>query len=380
MKWIFRRWAVGLTRATCLLVVLWPVLSPGRGCFSNASQAWLPGWAPERQSLGQKVTAEADVLPPWVVVYPDAAFVVRRSGSTAAESGYFTLATNDAPSTAFNFYKQTYEEKIDGIQFAFDFRALAPHYAELWLTGTSGETVRVAMVSATAAASPVSTSQVLAGKTFIYVSYTQGTRFESAYHYPMNEIGDLADLDFQPIHFECELDSDERFLYTREYLKAIHFVHRQHLTSRVLEFGPLIEAGLVGTPALEPALENVPGQPDKLPPWVVIYPEARVLARAVDAKKISGTLILTTDQSQEQVYTFYNQQLKELYRSFGLERSSWSQDTEFSTADWTNGTNKLLSIITLQDKSPQTVILLRYKGKAPKVVKPHRRHPVTRRS
>ncbi len=334
----------------------------------------MPGQTSEPpSSSGQEVTAETHDLPAWVLVYPYATFVARSSGDATTESGYFTLVTNDTLYTVFDFYKQTYEEKISETQFALDFMALAPRYGELWLTGTANETVRVAMVPA--AASPAGAAPALAGKTFIYVSYTRSTDFESAYRHPMSEIGDLADLDFQPTRFECELDSDERFLFTREYLKAIHFVHRQHLTSRAIEFGPLVEAGSVSMPASESA----PGQPDKLPPWVIIYPGARLLAKAVDARKTSGTLILATDQGQEQVYGFYNQRLKELYRSFGLERSSWSQDVEFSTADWTNGADKLLSVITLQDKSPQTVVLLRYKGEAPRIVKPHRRHPAARR-
>jgi hypothetical protein len=399
--WMSIRRAVGLARATCLLVALLLVSLPGRVCLGDTgrqcdgSQAHLwrarnrqetgrlpsptppqtPGQTSEPpSSSGQEVTSENHGLPPWVLVYPHATFAARSGGDTAMESGYFTLVTNDSPRTVFDFYKQTYEEKINETQFALDFMALAPRYGELWLTGTANETVRVAMVSA-AAVSPVAASPAAGRKTFIYVSYTRSTDFESAYRHPMSEIGDLADLDFQPTRFECELDSDERFLFSREYLKAIHFVHRQHLTSRAIEFGPLVEAGSVSMPASESA----PGQPDKLPPWVIIYPGARLLAKAVDARKTSGTLILATDQGQEQVYGFYNQRLKELYRSFGLERSSWSQDVEFSTADWTNGADKLLSVITLQDKSPQTVVLLRYKGEAPRIVKPHRRHPAARR-
>jgi len=395
------RRAVGPAWATCLLVVLMLVSLPGRICLGDTGRQregshthlWragnrqetgrLPFPAPTQMpgqtseppsSSGQEVTAETHDLPAWVLVYPYATFVARSSGDAATESGYFTLVTNDILHTVFDFYKQTYEEKVNETQFALDFMALSPRYGELWLTGTANETVRVAMVSA-AAASPVAASPAAGRKTFIYVSYTRSTDFESAYRHPMSEIGDLADLDFQPTRFECELDSDERFLFSREYLKAIHFVHRQHLTSRAIEFGPLVEAGSVSMPASESA----PGQPDKLPPWVIIYPGARLLAKAVDARKTSGTLILATDQGQEQVYGFYNQRLKELYRSFGLERSSWSQDVEFSTADWTNGADKLLSVITLQDKSPQTVVLLRYKGEAPRIVKPHRRHPAARR-
>jgi hypothetical protein len=399
--WMSIRRAVGPARATCLLVVLMLVSLPGRICLGDTGRQregshthlWragnrqetgrLPFPAPTQMpgqtseppsSSGQEVTAETHDLPAWVLVYPYATFVARSSGDAATESGYFTLVTNDILHTVFDFYKQTYEEKVNETQFALDFMALSPRYGELWLTGTANETVRVAMVSA-AAASPVAASPAAGRKTFIYVSYTRSTDFESAYRHPMSEIGDLADLDFQPTRFECELDSDERFLFSREYLKAIHFVHRQHLTSRAIEFGPLVEAGSVSMPASESA----PGQPDKLPPWVIIYPGARLLAKAVDARKTSGTLILATDQGQEQVYGFYNQRLKELYRSFGLERSSWSQDVEFSTADWTNGADKLLSVITLQDKSPQTVVLLRYKGEAPRIVKPHRRHPAARR-
>ncbi len=408
--WRSIRRAVGLAWATCLLVALLLVSLPGRVCLGDTgrqpdggNQARLrrtcnrqetgrlplptptqaPGQTSGPPSSGQEVTAETEDLPPWVVVYPYATFAARSEGDTVAESGYFTLVTNDTLYTAFDFYRQAYEEKINETQFTLDFMALAPRYGELWLTGTANETVRVAMVSA--AASPAGTlpvkaalvgaAPVLAGKTFIYVSYTRSANFESAYRHPMSEIGDLADLDFQPTHFECELDSDERFLFTREYLKAIHFVHRQHLISRAIEFGPLVEAGSVSLPASE----AVPGQPDRLPPWVIIYPGARLLAKAVDARKTSGTLILSTDQGQEQVYGFYNQRLRELYRSFGLERSSWSQGVEFSTADWTNGADKLLSVITLQDKSPQTVVLLRYKGEAPRIVKPHRRHPAARR-
>ncbi|QUV87801.1 hypothetical protein [Chloracidobacterium aggregatum] len=399
--WMSIRRAVGPAWATCLLVVLMLVSLPGRICLGDTGRQregshthlWragnrqetgrLPFPAPTQMpgqtseppsSSGQEVTAETHDLPAWVLVYPYATFVARSSGDAATESGYFTLVTNDILHTVFDFYKQTYEEKVNETQFALDFMALSPRYGELWLTGTANETVRVAMVSA-AAASPVAASPAAGRKTFIYVSYTRSTDFESAYRHPMSEIGDLADLDFQPTRFECELDSDERFLFSREYLKAIHFVHRQHLTSRAIEFGPLVEAGSVSMPASESA----PGQPDKLPPWVIIYPGARLLAKAVDARKTSGTLILATDQGQEQVYGFYNQRLKELYRSFGLERSSWSQDVEFSTADWTNGADKLLSVITLQDKSPQTVVLLRYKGEAPRIVKPHRRHPAARR-
>jgi hypothetical protein len=344
----------------------------GRLPFPAPTQ--MPGQASGQSSPGQEVTAETHDLPAWVLVYPYATFVARSSGDAATESGYFTLVTNDSPRTAFDFYRQSYEEKINETQFTLDFMALAPRYGELWLTGTANETVRVAMVSAAASpagALPARVAPALAGKTFIYVSYTRSTDFESAYRHPMSEIGDLADLDFQPTHFECELDSDDRFLFTREYLKAIHFVHRQHRTLRSIEFGPLVEAGSVGMPASD----DVSGQSGKLPPWVIIYPGARLLAKAVDARKTSGTLILASDQSQEQVYAFYNQQLKEQYRGFGLERSSWSQGVEFSTADWTNGTDKLLSVITLQDKSPQTVVLLRYKGEAPRIVKPQRRHP-----
>ncbi len=344
---------------------------PGTGRLPFPTPTQMPGQTPGQSLPGQEVTAETHDLPAWVLVYPYATFVARSSGDAATESGCFTLVTNDSPRTAFDFYKQAYEEKINETQFTLDFMALAPRYGELWLTGTSSETVRVAMVSAGAAAVPVAAAPTAARKTFIYVSYARGADFESAYRHPMSEIGDLADLDFQPTRFECELDSDDRFLFTREYLKAIHFVHRQHRTLRSIEFGPLVEAGSVGMPASDDA----PGQSGKLPPWVIVYPGARLLAKALDARKTSGILILASDQSQEQVYAFYNQQLKEQYRGFGLERSSWSQGVEFSTADWTNGTDKLLSVITLQDKSPQTVVLLRYKGEAPRMVKPQRRHP-----
>ena len=394
------RRAVGLVWAACLPVAFLLVSLPGRVCLGDTGRqrenqahqrrarnqqetgrlpsptpTQTPGQTSGQSSPGQEVAAETHDLPPWVLVYPYATFAARSGGDAATESGYFTLVTNDSPRTVFDFYKQTYEEKVNETQFALDFMALAPRYGELWLTGTANETVRVAMVSAAAAASPVAASPAAARKTLIYVSYARSTDFESAYRYPMSEIGDLADLDFQPARFECELDSDERFLFTREYLKAIHFVHRQHLTSRAIEFGPLVEAGSGGMPAVE----TLSGQPDKLPPWVILYPGARLLAKAVDTRKTSGTLILATDQGQEQVYGFYNQRLKELYRGFGLERSSWSQGVEFSTADWTNGADKLLSVITLQDKSPQTVVLLRYKGEAPRIVKPHRRHPAARR-
>ncbi len=409
--WRSIRRAVGLAWTACLLVALLLVSLPGRVCLGDTgrqpdggNQARLrrtgnrqetgrlpfpapfptppqtPGQTSEpRSSSGQEVTAKSQDLPPWVIVYPYATFTARSGGDATAESGYFTLVTNDALYTAFDFYRQSYEEKINETQFTLDFMALAPRYGELWLAGTANETVRVALVSAAASpaaaspagAFPAGAVPALAEKTFIYVSYTRSPDFKSAYRHPMSEIGDLADLDFQPTRFECELDSDERFLFTREYLKAIHFVHRQRVTSRAIEFGPLVEAGSVSMPASESA----PGQPDRLPPWVIIYPGARLLAKAVDARKTSGTLILATDQGQEQVYGFYNQRLKELYRSFGLERSSWSQGVEFSTADWTNGADKLLSVITLQDKSPQTVVLLRYKGEVPRIVKPQRRHP-----
>ncbi len=398
-QWVASRPIAGLAWIVSGLLVLLEVALPGRICLGETGRQregshthlWRAGHRQEGgripsptppqtpgqtseppSSSGQEVTDESNALPPWVIVYPYATFVARSGGGATAESGYFTLVTNDTLYTAFDFYRQSYEEKINETQFTLDFMALAPRYGELWLTGTANETVRVAMVPA--AASPAG-APAAARKTFIYVSYARSADFESAYRHPMSEIGDLADLDFQPTRFECELDSDDRFLFTREYLRAIHFVHRQHRTLRSIEFGPLVEAGSVSLPASEAVL----GQPDRLPPWVIVYPGARLLAKAVDTRKTSGTLILSTDQEQEQVYAFYNQQLKELYRGFGLERSSWSQGVEFSTADWTNGADKLISVITLQDKSPQTVVLLRYKGEAPRIVKPHRRHPAARR-
>jgi len=382
-----------------LLLVALPILWPGRACLSDTSlfpyrgrvfsqypcnqlevgrqpvSALLPAGYVSAQSPEQGTPADVSDLPPWVVVYPNATFAARSSTSELPESGYMTLVTNDAASTIFDFYKQAYEEKINDSQFTVEFLALAPHYGELWLAGADNETVRVAVVSAAALASQNSALQASAKKTFIHVSYARSANLESAHRHPMSEIGELADLDFQPTHFECELEGDERFLFTREYLKAIHFVHRQHLTSRFLEFGPLVEAGPVRMPASEDTLAQL----TKTPPWVVIYPGARLLARVANVKKASGLLMLLTDHSQEQVYAFYNRRLKELYLSFGLEQSSWSKDVEFSTAEWTNGSDKVLSVITLQDKSPQTVILLRYKGEAARAVKPHRRHPPTRR-
>ncbi|OYT73834.1 MAG: hypothetical protein CFK52_00285 [Chloracidobacterium sp. CP2_5A] len=323
-----------------------------------------PVAASARRPERQEATTGVPRLPPWVLAYPNATFETQVVADAQLESGYFTLVTDDPGDSAFDFYKQAYGGKVNGVSFACDFIAYAPGYRELWLAGVSSEQIRLAVLSS-----------ATERKTAIHVSYARGAPVESPYRYPMHDVGALADLDLQPLRFECEISGEDDFFAPRAYLRAIHFTHCQSLASVALDIQPLIEAGR----SRDASARLLAGGRHRLPPWAVVYPGARIIAGAMDSKKKTGFLLMVTERDQRQAHRFYNDLLKEPYLRLGFERVSWSEGEEFSTTDWANGDDRLVSVITLQDKSPQAAILLRYRGELAGVVKPPRRRPPPRR-
>lgn len=364
----------------------------GRTLLRLAVGVWLPvqpspvGCAPAppvvaadaepgmRRPFGQQEEVRAAAsenlgLPPWVLAYPNAVLEGQVHVDELQESGYFTLTTNDSPRTAFDFYQLAYGEKVNGAQFTRDFAAYAPGYGELWFTGASNEHVRLAVL-ATERASSASRP-----RTAIHVSYTRSAAWTSPYRHPMNDVAVLTDFDLQPMRFECEVNGEDDFFAPRPYLKAVHFTHRRSLANVTLDFRSLLEAAHADKAGLQ-------SPPDdwRSPPWVALYPAAKVIAAAVDAKRRSGVFMLSTEHPQRQVHQFYNERLRESYLQFGFQRLSWSEGEEFSTTDWARDGGSLVSVITLQDKSPQTVIVLRYQGDAaPAHPVKHHRRPARRR-
>lgn len=364
----------------------------GRTLLWLAVGAWLPvqpcpvGCAPAppvvaggaeagvRRSVGQQEEIRAAAsenlgLPPWVLAYPNAVLEGQVHADELQESGYFTLTTNDSPRTAFDFYQLAYGEKINGVSFTRDFAAYAPGYGELWFTGASNEHVRLAVL-ATERASSASRP-----RTAIHVSYARSAAWTSPYRHPMNDVAALTDFDLQPMRFECEVNGEDDFFAPRPYLKAVHFTHRRSLANVTLDFQPLLE-----TARADQAEVQTPSGDWRPPSWAALYPAAKVLAAAVDAKRRSGFFVLSTEHPQRQVHQFYNERLRELYVRFGFQRLSWSEGEEFSTTDWARDGGSLVSVITLQAKSPQTVIVLRYQGDAaPAHPVRHHRRPARRR-
>ncbi|MCS7080869.1 MAG: hypothetical protein NZ585_12590 [Chloracidobacterium sp.] len=318
-------------------------------------------WCPEKP---QEAVPETAGLPAWVVVYPNATLEGPVHTGELQESGYFTLKTNDSAKVAFDFYQLAYAEKVNGTPFTCNFMAYAPGYGELWFTGASNEQVRLAILSAV----PRQSSALLR-RTTIHISYTRGTTWASPYQYPMNDIGVLTDPDLQPMRFECEINGEDDFFSPHAYLKAIHFTHRGSLTNVTLDFQPLLEAERAYPGDARMAVSDW----RQLPPWVTLYPQAKVIAAAADAGRKTGVLILSTEHPQRQVHQFYNERLRELYLQFGFQRVSWSEGEEFSTTDWARDSDTLVGVITLQDKIRQTVVLLRYQGNTVHPVRTHRR-------
>ncbi len=321
------------------------------------------------ETCTQASTAETVKLPGWVIPYPHATVEGQLLHiGELQESGSLTLTTNDSTKVVFDFYQLAYAEKVNGTQFTRTFIAYAPGYGELWLTGASNEQIRLAIRS-----SALRTSSALPPRTTIEVAYKRGMAWTSSYLEPMNEVAALTDVDFQPMRFECEVNGGDNFFTPRPYLKAIHFTHRRSLANVTLDFQILMKrADGVSQPSL---IDDW-----RLPPWVVLYPAAAVIAAASDMRKHSGLFVLSTTHPQEQVYRFYNEHLRESYLQFGFQRVSWSEGEEFSTTDWARDNSSLASVITLQAKLPQTVVLLRYQGDTARMHpvkdhrRPHRRH------